>query len=106
MLFLAFSLGIMSSFHCVGMCGPIALALPIHKGSKSRQIAGLLSYNLGTTYASLGALIGALGNGMGRVLALPVHRGGSSDVTICRLALPSGSCLAGTGFLAKISSKS
>lgn len=63
MLFLAFSLGLMSSFHCVGMCGPIALALPIHKGSKSRQLGGLLTYNLGraSTYALLGALIGALG---------------------------------------------
>ncbi|MPR32520.1 sulfite exporter TauE/SafE family protein [Cytophagaceae bacterium SJW1-29] len=56
-------MGIISSFHCVGMCGPIALALPIHRGSKVRQIAGLLTYNLGRvgTYALLGAAIGALG---------------------------------------------
>lgn len=53
----------MSSFHCVGMCGPIALALPIHHGSRGRQVAGLLTYNLGRagTYALLGAAIGALG---------------------------------------------
>ena len=53
----------MSSFHCVGMCGPIALALPIHQGSKGRQILGLLTYNFGriTTYAALGASIGAIG---------------------------------------------
>lgn len=63
MILLAFTLGLMSSFHCVGMCGPIALALPIHQGSKGRQILGLLTYNLGriSTYAVLGAAIGALG---------------------------------------------
>jgi uncharacterized protein len=62
MTLLAFTLGLMSSFHCVGMCGPIALALPIHHGSR-RQIVGLLAYNLGRigTYALLGAGIGALG---------------------------------------------
>ncbi|WP_373514332.1 sulfite exporter TauE/SafE family protein [Persicitalea sp.] len=61
--FLAFTLGLMSSFHCVGMCGPIALALPIHQGSRGRQVVGLLTYNLGRagTYALLGAGIGALG---------------------------------------------
>ncbi len=60
---LAFTLGLMSSFHCVGMCGPIALALPVHHGSRRRQVAGLLTYNLGRagTYALLGAGIGALG---------------------------------------------
>ena len=63
MILLAFTLGLMSSFHCVGMCGPIALALPIHQGSKGRQILGLLTYNFGriSTYAVLGAAIGALG---------------------------------------------
>lgn len=63
MILLAFTLGLMSSFHCVGMCGPIALALPIHQGSKVRQVAGLLAYNAGRvgTYALLGAGIGALG---------------------------------------------
>ncbi len=63
MLLLAFTLGLMSSFHCVGMCGPIALALPIHQGSRWRQLTGLLAYNLGriSTYVLLGAGIGALG---------------------------------------------
>ncbi|GHB71607.1 sulfite exporter TauE/SafE family protein [Persicitalea jodogahamensis] len=63
MLLLAFTLGLMSSFHCVGMCGPIALALPVHHGSRWRQVTGLLTYNLGRvgTYTLLGAGIGALG---------------------------------------------
>ena len=63
MLYLAFTIGIMSSFHCVGMCGPIVLALPVHRGSKARQMASLLAYNLGRvgTYTLLGAALGGLG---------------------------------------------
>jgi uncharacterized protein len=62
--YLALSLGLMSSFHCVGMCGPIALALPVHKGTRARQVAGLLAYNGGraATYALLGGLFGLLGS--------------------------------------------
>ncbi|MBE9517857.1 MAG: sulfite exporter TauE/SafE family protein, partial [Bacteroidetes bacterium] len=33
MLISAFVLGIMGSFHCAGMCGPIAIALPLHGNS-------------------------------------------------------------------------
>lgn len=62
--YLALSMGLMSSFHCVGMCGPIALALPVHKGSRWQQVVGLLAYNGGraTTYALLGGLFGLLGS--------------------------------------------
>ncbi|MDH5414866.1 MAG: sulfite exporter TauE/SafE family protein, partial [Flavobacteriaceae bacterium] len=28
MLYTAFILGLLGSFHCIGMCGPIAFALP------------------------------------------------------------------------------
>ncbi len=61
--YLAVSMGLISSFHCVGMCGPIALALPVHKGTRGQQVAGVLAYNVGRTltYAMFGALIGALG---------------------------------------------
>ncbi len=59
--YLAISMGLISSFHCVGMCGPIALALPVHKGT--RQVAGVLAYNAGRalTYAIFGIVIGTLG---------------------------------------------
>ncbi len=63
-LFLAaISLGFLGSFHCVGMCGPIALALPLNKSSKSARLAGGLIYNLGRiiTYSLLGGLFGLLG---------------------------------------------
>lgn len=61
--YLAISMGFISSFHCVGMCGPIALALPVHKGTRMRQVAGVLAYNAGRalTYAMFGIVIGTLG---------------------------------------------
>ena len=62
--YLAFSMGLMSSFHCVGMCGPIALALPTQKGSNLLKFTGLLIYNAGRafTYALLGLLLGSIGS--------------------------------------------
>jgi len=61
--YLAISMGLISSFHCVGMCGPIALALPVNKGTRARRIAGVLVYNAGRalTYATFGMVIGTLG---------------------------------------------
>lgn len=55
--------GFVGSVHCVGMCGPLALALPGAAAGRARFFAGRLLYNLGraTTYGSLGLLLGALG---------------------------------------------
>lgn len=62
--YLALSMGLLSSFHCIAMCGPIALALPIQKGNKFQQFAGLVFYNGGRTltYAALGIALGSLGS--------------------------------------------
>lgn len=56
-------MGIVGSFHCVGMCGPIALALPIHSFRIWKKYAALLLYNLGRalTYSTLGLLLGLIG---------------------------------------------
>ena len=64
--FLALTMGLMSSFHCIGMCGPIALALPIHNGNWWQKFAGLTVYNLGRAicYAMLGAVIGSIGSSL------------------------------------------
>lgn len=64
--YLALSMGLISSFHCVGMCGPIALALPVHRGTRTRQVAGVIAYNAGRglTYALFGMVIGTLGASM------------------------------------------
>ncbi len=66
MFFLAaLSLGFLGSFHCVGMCGPIALTIPVKRSSKLSVFAGSLIYNAGrvTTYTILGTLFGLLGQG-------------------------------------------
>ncbi|GMQ26853.1 sulfite exporter TauE/SafE family protein [Algoriphagus sp. oki45] len=61
MLWTAFLLGFLGSFHCVGMCGPIALAVGGRSGN--RFLFNKIIYNLGRslTYAFLGLLIGGLG---------------------------------------------
>jgi uncharacterized protein len=58
------SIGFLGSFHCVGMCGPIALSLPIMHHSKAKRLLLILLYNIGraTTYATLGAMVGAVSN--------------------------------------------
>ena len=61
MIWTAFVLGFLGSFHCVGMCGPIALAV---SGSKGKNfLFNKILYNLGRslTYAILGLIIGSLG---------------------------------------------
>jgi sulfite exporter TauE/SafE len=59
-------LGLVSSFHCVGMCGPLALALPVHHLQKRQQAFAVLLYNTGRviTYSLLGGLFGWLGRGI------------------------------------------
>lgn len=66
MLWTAFIVGFAGSLHCVGMCGPIALALPVHNKSVAHRYLGATLYNLGRslTYALLGTLVGLLGAGI------------------------------------------
>lgn len=65
MIFLvgSFILGLAGSFHCIGMCGPIALALPLDRQSSGTMLLGILSANLGRiiTYMLLGFVIGTIG---------------------------------------------
>lgn len=60
-----FVLGIMGSFHCVGMCGPIALSLPLKGKNFLQKLYGGVLYNLGRTltYALMGAFFGFIGQG-------------------------------------------
>ncbi|MGZ3918718.1 MAG: sulfite exporter TauE/SafE family protein [Bacteroidia bacterium] len=61
----AISLGLLGSFHCIGMCGPIALALPVHQATVFRKVVAILLYNSGRiiTYSLLGLLFGIIGQG-------------------------------------------
>lgn len=56
-------LGLVSSFHCVGMCGPLALSLPVQHYSYSKKLAAILLYNTGriATYILLGFIFGYAG---------------------------------------------
>lgn len=65
MLFSAFFFGLISSFHCVGMCGPIAMMLPVDRTNEGKKALQILLYHLGrlTAYGSLGLLFGLLGRG-------------------------------------------
>jgi sulfite exporter TauE/SafE len=60
---IAFGLGIMGSFHCLGMCGPIALSLPLAERNLGSLLTGSLLYNIGraVTYSLMGLLVGILG---------------------------------------------
>ncbi len=61
----AFTIGLLGSLHCIGMCGPIALSLP-YQGARRIYAAGnVLLYNLGrvATYSLLGVIIGLAGRG-------------------------------------------
>lgn len=59
----AFILGLISSLHCVGMCGPLMLALPVRHLPRGQQVFSVLLYNLGRlfTYSIIGVVIGLVG---------------------------------------------
>lgn len=57
------ALGAISSFHCIGMCGPIAFALPVQLLPQQQKVVGIILYNLGriTTYSLFGLIVGLFG---------------------------------------------
>lgn len=56
-------LGITSNLHCIGMCGPIAMAIPVNRSSNWTIFGGIFQYNIGRifTYSILGAIVGSIG---------------------------------------------
>lgn len=61
----ALSLGFASGFHCLGMCGPIAITMGFNKKQHFNFQLQNISYQLGRifTYTFLGALAGIIGEG-------------------------------------------
>ncbi|MEI2749314.1 MAG: sulfite exporter TauE/SafE family protein [Ferruginibacter sp.] len=59
----AIILGALGSAHCIGMCGPIALSLPVVAENHYSKFLGALLYNAGRvlTYACIGLLFGLAG---------------------------------------------
>lgn len=60
----AITIGFLGSFHCIGMCGAIALSLPVQHLNGWKKPVGILLYNTGriVTYALLGGILGLVGN--------------------------------------------
>lgn len=81
-------LGLIGTGHCIGMCGPLVVALPGRTG----RFAPHLAYHAGrlSTYALIGALMGAAGGGLIRIAAAV---GGDPLLWIGRMQM-------GIGFLA------
>jgi uncharacterized protein len=65
MLYSAFILGLISSLHCIGMCGPIAMMLPVDHQNEAKKVTQIVTYHLGrlTAYATIGLIFGLLGRG-------------------------------------------
>lgn len=59
----AFMIGIFGSMHCIGMCGPIALAIPFNSHQKHQTLLAVLIYNAGRiiTYGIIGLIFGLFG---------------------------------------------
>lgn len=62
----AFTIGLFGSLHCIGMCGPIALAMPMQNKTRFHLLSNSLLYNFGRaiTYGLLGIFIGIIGEGI------------------------------------------
>lgn len=66
MLFSSVILGLVSSLHCVGMCGPIAMMLPVDRQNKTRKTLQIILYHLGRllSYGFLGLIFGLIGRSL------------------------------------------
>lgn len=66
MLWTALVLGLAGSFHCIGMCGPIAFVIPIDRTSKTKMFLQTFLYNFGRliSYSLIGVLFGFIGKGL------------------------------------------
>ena len=66
MLISAVLLGLMGSFHCVGMCGPIAFMLPVDHHKPAKKLFQVFLYHMGrlTAYSLIGLIFGFLGKGL------------------------------------------
>lgn len=66
MLLSAFIIGLLGSLHCVGMCGPIAMMLPLGDSKGLKKLFLISSYHLGKmiSYGLIGLVLGSLGMGV------------------------------------------
>jgi sulfite exporter TauE/SafE len=62
----ALTTGLVGSLHCVGMCGPLAMALPIGRLPHSQRWLAIGLYHIAriTAYSGLGLFVGTIGQGL------------------------------------------
>jgi len=66
MLWSALIFGLLGSFHCVGMCGPIAFMLPVDRSNSFRKVSQIFIYHFGRllAYSLIGLFFGLVGKSL------------------------------------------
>ncbi|MBK5212781.1 MAG: sulfite exporter TauE/SafE family protein [Flavobacteriaceae bacterium] len=66
MLYTALIFGLLGSFHCVGMCGPIAFLLPVERNNNFKKVGQIFLYHFGRilAYSILGLVFGLVGKSL------------------------------------------
>ncbi len=66
MLYTALIFGLLGSFHCVGMCGPIAFLLPVDRSNNLKKVGQIFLYHFGRilAYSILGLVFGLVGKSL------------------------------------------
>lgn len=66
MLYTALLFGLLGSFHCVGMCGPIAFLLPVDRSNNWRKLGQIVLYHFGRilAYSIIGLIFGLVGKSL------------------------------------------
>lgn len=66
MLWSAVIFGILGSFHCVGMCGPIAFMLPVDRTNSTKKVFQIFTYHFGRilAYSMIGLVFGLVGKSL------------------------------------------
>ncbi|MBI3135720.1 MAG: sulfite exporter TauE/SafE family protein [Bacteroidetes bacterium] len=60
MIWTGFLIGLLGSWHCIGMCGPIALMIPGSKGKNRFAAIGLYHFGKILSYLTLGSVFGMI----------------------------------------------
>lgn len=66
MLWSAIIFGLLGSFHCVGMCGPIAFMLPVDRSNSFKKVSQITTYHIGRllAYGLIGLFFGLVGKSL------------------------------------------
>ncbi len=66
MLWSALIFGLLGSFHCIGMCGPIAFMLPVDRTNSYKKISQISLYHFGRllAYSLIGLFFGLIGKSL------------------------------------------